>query len=410
MASGTLSALDIDQSQFKHKLGDYLVSETSLGKGSYAKVRLARRKDSTDEMFAIKIIKKPETDQEKHYTRIKREVENLKGLQHPNIIKLHDVFQTKRFICIVMEYATHGDLHDYIKSQPEGRLEESEAIRLFIQIVDAISYMHNNLIVHRDLKPENVLLDHDFNVKVADFGFSRQYNPDGYLSTCCGSIGYAAPELLLGEKYVGPAADIWSMGVILYVMLVGHGPFMIEEGMNKEVEERMLSGRFLNSPHLTELARLLITKMLRPEKKKRISIRRIQRALLERQTQLMSLSASHDSNDDEPRSDSSSSSSSSSPSLLSSPKRKSSRSHRVPSSRSSSKSKKGQHSRSFSQPDDFGSSGNSSASGSASPTSSVSDNINAQLPDYPSDSSPPKVLISVHPDPDDNERSRSQTW
>eukprot|EP01096_Ripella_sp_DP13-Kostka_P014990 TRINITY_DN68_c0_g1_i1.p1 TRINITY_DN68_c0_g1~~TRINITY_DN68_c0_g1_i1.p1 ORF type:complete len:266 (+),score=111.49 TRINITY_DN68_c0_g1_i1:105-902(+) len=261
-----------------------------------------------------------------------------------------------------------------------------------------------------DLKPENVLLDHDFNVKVADFGFSRQYNPDGYLSTCCGSIGYAAPELLLGEKYVGPAADIWSMGVILYVMLVGHGPFMIEEGMNKEVEERMLSGRFLNSPHLTELARLLITKMLRPEKKKRISIRRIQRALLERQTQLMSLSASHDSNDDEPRSDSSSSSSSSSPSLLSSPKRKSSRSHRVPSSRSSSKSKKGQHSRSFSQPDDFGSSGNSSASGSASPTSSVSDNINAQLPDYPSDSSPPKVLISVHPDPDDNERSRSQTW
>lgn len=98
-----------------HKLGDYMVSDTTLGQGTYAKVRLASH-IQTQHIYAMKIIKKPELEV-KHYTRIKREVENLKGLRHPHIVQLHDVFQTKRFICIVMEYATGGDLYEYIQSQ-----------------------------------------------------------------------------------------------------------------------------------------------------------------------------------------------------------------------------------------------------------------------------------------------------
>ena len=98
-----------------HKLGDYMVSDSTLGQGTYAKVRLASNVHN-NELYAMKIIKKPELEV-KHYTRIKREVENLKGLLHPHIVQLHDVFQTKRFICIVMEYATGGDLYEYIQSQ-----------------------------------------------------------------------------------------------------------------------------------------------------------------------------------------------------------------------------------------------------------------------------------------------------
>ena len=107
---------DPNPDEFVFKLGDYLVSDKSLGQGSYAKVRLATDKDR-DQLFAIKIIKKPEADQEKHYTRIKREVECLKELRHPHIIQLDDVFQTKRFICIVTEYASGGDLYDFIRAQ-----------------------------------------------------------------------------------------------------------------------------------------------------------------------------------------------------------------------------------------------------------------------------------------------------
>eukprot|EP01095_Lingulamoeba_sp_RSL-Kostka_P018197 TRINITY_DN987_c0_g2_i2.p1 TRINITY_DN987_c0_g2~~TRINITY_DN987_c0_g2_i2.p1 ORF type:complete len:453 (-),score=123.73 TRINITY_DN987_c0_g2_i2:44-1402(-) len=286
----TLETLEIDRCEFKHKLGDYLVSGTSLGQGSYAKVRLARHKLS-NELYAIKIIRKPEQDQEKHYLRIKREVENLKRLRHENIIDLHDVFQTKRFICIVMEYAANGDLFEYVKSQNDQRLIEIEALRLFEQMVDAIDYCHKKLVVHRDLKPENVLLggkgDEEYIVKIADFGFSRRFDPEGsLLSTCCGSIGYAAPELLLGEKYVGPAADIWSLGVILYTMIVGKGPFLIEEGMSKEVEERMIGGIIEDSPYLNNFLKNLIQKMLQPDPQQRIPLHEIHLLLIKRRMEI----------------------------------------------------------------------------------------------------------------------------
>jgi len=241
-----------DLCQLVHKLGNYMVSETTLGQGTYAKVRLACH-IASKELYAMKIIKKPEMEA-KHYTRIKREVENLKGLKHPHIVQLHDVFQTKRFICIVMEYATGGDLFEFLRSRPDSRLSEGEALRIFKQMLEAVDHCHKKHVVHRDLKPENILLDDKLNVKIADFGFSRTFDPDGsLLSTCCGSVGYAAPELLIGEKYIGPAADVWSLGVILYTSICGTGPFQREdEGISKKVEERMLSGNYIRSPLLSE--------------------------------------------------------------------------------------------------------------------------------------------------------------
>merc|ERR1712137_519960 len=260
----------VNRESLVHKLGDYMVSDTTLGQGTYAKVRLAANK-RTNEIYAMKIIKKPELET-KHYTRIKREVENLKGLRHPHIVQLHDVFQTKRFICIVMEYATGGDLYEYIHSQPEKRLPEREALRIFLQMLEAVHHCHQHHVVHRDLKPENVLLDRG-NVKIADFGFSRTFDPDGsLLSTCCGSVGYAAPELLLGEKYIGPAADVWSVAVILYTCICGVGPFQVEEGMSKAVETRMLSGNFIRSPYLNDFLVHLFEKMFSPKPKDRITI------------------------------------------------------------------------------------------------------------------------------------------
>lgn len=262
---------DPNPDEFVFKLGDYLVSDKSLGQGSYAKVRLATDKDR-DQLFAIKIIKKPEADQEKHYTRIKREVECLKELRHPHIIQLDDVFQTKRFICIVTEYASGGDLYDFIRAQPENRLSEQEALRLFWQMIDAVAHCHSRHIVHRDLKPENVLLS-GTDVKIADFGFSRTFDPDNQmLSTCCGSLGYAAPELLAGHKYVGQQADIWSLGVILYTMLCGSGPFGVEEGINIEAERRMMNGTIKDSTLLSPAMRTMIGSMLQPDPNDRVTI------------------------------------------------------------------------------------------------------------------------------------------
>ena len=104
--------------------------------------------------------------------------------------------------------------------QPNRKLSEQESLRIFTQMITAIDHCHQEHVVHRDLKPENILLDDQANVKIADFGFSRSFDPDGsLLSTCCGSVGYAAPELLMGEKYVGPAADVWSIGKLMWSFL-----------------------------------------------------------------------------------------------------------------------------------------------------------------------------------------------
>ncbi|XP_067875071.1 MAP/microtubule affinity-regulating kinase 3-like isoform X2 [Heterodontus francisci] len=164
----------------------------------------------------------------------------MKCLNHPNIVKLFEVIETEKTLYLVMEYASGGEVFDYLVSH--GRMKEKEARAKFRQIVSAVQYCHQRNIVHRDLKAENLLLDGDCNIKIADFGFSNEFQFGSKLDTFCGSPPYAAPELFQGKKYDGPEVDIWSLGVILYTLVSGSLPF---DGQNlKELRERVLRGKY----------------------------------------------------------------------------------------------------------------------------------------------------------------------
>uniref|UniRef100_A0A665X6F8 non-specific serine/threonine protein kinase n=1 Tax=Echeneis naucrates TaxID=173247 RepID=A0A665X6F8_ECHNA len=210
------------EEQQQPHVGNYRLLKT-IGKGNFAKVKLARH-----------ILTGREVSQ------LFREVRIMKILNHPNIVKLFEVIETDRTLYLVMEYASGGEVFDYLVAH--GRMKEKEARAKFRQIVSAVQYCHQKHIVHRDLKAENLLLDADMNIKIADFGFSNEFTLGNKLDTFCGSPPYAAPELFQGKKYDGPEVDVWSLGVILYTLVSGSLPF---DGQNlKELRERVLRGKY----------------------------------------------------------------------------------------------------------------------------------------------------------------------
>ncbi|XP_038823080.1 MAP/microtubule affinity-regulating kinase 3-like isoform X4 [Salvelinus namaycush] len=218
-------------------VGNYRLLKT-IGKGNFAKVKLARH-ILTGREVAIKIIDKTQLNPNS-LQKLFREVRIMKILNHPNIVKLFEVIETERTLYLVMEYASRGEVFDYLVAH--GRMKEKEARAKFRQIVSAVQYCHQKHIVHRDLKAENLLLDADMNIKIADFGFSNEFTMGNKLDTFCGSPPYAAPELFQGKKYDGPEVDVWSLGVILYTLVSGSLPF---DGQNlKELRERVLRGKY----------------------------------------------------------------------------------------------------------------------------------------------------------------------
>ncbi|XP_024153870.1 MAP/microtubule affinity-regulating kinase 3a isoform X1 [Oryzias melastigma] len=225
-----------DEPQPPH-VGNYRLLKT-IGKGNFAKVKLARH-ILTGREVAIKIIDKTQLNPNS-LQKLFREVRIMKILNHPNIVKLFEVIETDRTLYLVMEYASGGEVFDYLVAH--GRMKEKEARAKFRQIVSAVQYCHQKHIVHRDLKAENLLLDADMNIKIADFGFSNEFTLGNKLDTFCGSPPYAAPELFQGKKYDGPEVDVWSLGVILYTLVSGSLPF---DGQNlKELRERVLRGKY----------------------------------------------------------------------------------------------------------------------------------------------------------------------
>ncbi|KAJ3588759.1 hypothetical protein NHX12_009613 [Muraenolepis orangiensis] len=218
-------------------IGNYRLLKT-IGKGNFAKVKLARH-ILTGKEVAIKIIDKTQLNPTS-LQKLFREVRIMKGLNHPNIVQLFEVIETDKTLYLIMEYASGGEVFDYLVSH--GRMKEIEARAKFRQIVSAVHYCHQKNIVHRDLKAENLLLDADANIKIADFGFSNEFTLGNKLDTFCGSPPYAAPELFQGKKYDGPEVDVWSLGVILYTLVSGSLPF---DGQNlKELRERVLRGKY----------------------------------------------------------------------------------------------------------------------------------------------------------------------
>ncbi|XP_022248505.1 serine/threonine-protein kinase SIK2-like isoform X2 [Limulus polyphemus] len=221
-------------------------------------------------MVAIKIIDKTQLDKV-NLEKVYREVQIMKQLSHPNIIKLYQVMETNSMVYLVSEYASNGEIFDFIARN--GRMTEPMAKKKFWQILSAVEYCHNHRIVHRDLKAENLLLDENMNIKIADFGFSNYYSLNDRLKTWCGSPPYAAPEVFEGKNYIGPEVDIWSLGVVLYVLVCGTLPF---DGSSLQVlRERVLSGRFRIPYFMSSECEHLIRRMLILEPKKRYNVEHI---------------------------------------------------------------------------------------------------------------------------------------
>ncbi|XP_071376820.1 NUAK family SNF1-like kinase 2 [Centroberyx affinis] len=252
----------------KHNLKHRYDFLETLGKGTYGKVKKA--KERSGRLVAIKSIRKEKIKDEQDLVHIRREIEIMSSLSHPHIITIYEVFENKDKIVIVMEYASRGDLYDYICDKQN--ISEREARHFFRQIVSAVHYCHQNGIVHRDLKLENILLDGSGNVKIADFGLSNLYHGDEYLQTFCGSPLYASPEIVNGRPYRGPEVDTWSLGVLLYTLVHGAMPF---DGNNhKKLVQQISTGNY-RKPNNPSDACGLIRWMLMVNPERRATIEEI---------------------------------------------------------------------------------------------------------------------------------------
>lgn len=294
-------------SKRENALGEYILGQT-LGEGEFGKVKMGWKK-GIDVQVAVKIIRREKLSDSTRLAKVYREIAILRGLNHPNIVRLHEMVETERTIGIILEYASGGELFDYILHH--RYLRDQAARRLFAQLVSGVGYLHRNGIIHRDLKLENLLLDRNKNIIISDFGFANTFDPNDVLgdeiekhledrsfvkkhnletirdngfrrgdlmATSCGSPCYAAPELVVSDGiYTGRKVDVWSCGVILYAMLAGYLPFD-DDPANPEGDNINLLYRYItNTPlvfpeYVTPHARDLLRRILVPDPRKRADL------------------------------------------------------------------------------------------------------------------------------------------
>ncbi|KAJ5535256.1 hypothetical protein N7527_001510 [Penicillium freii] len=288
--------------------GSYILGQT-LGEGEFGKVKLGWKRDGSIQV-AIKLIRRDTLGTNpSRLPKIYREIAILRELAHPNIVRLHEMVETDRHIGIIMEYASGGELFDYILNN--RYLKDNSARRLFAQLVSGVGYLHKKGIVHRDLKLENLLLDRNRNIIITDFGFANTFDPvdpldeeieynltnkeyvkrkrldkiganglrrGDLMQTSCGSPCYAAPELVVSDSlYTGRKVDVWSCGVILYAMLAGYLPFDDDpanpDGDNINLLYKYIVTTPLTFPeYVTPHARDLLRRILVPDPRKRADL------------------------------------------------------------------------------------------------------------------------------------------
>ena len=246
------------------------------------KVKLARNKE-TGEQVAVKIVPRQSTDGE-HRTpaereradhskeiRTAREAAIVTLVDHPYICGMRDVVRTNYHWYMLFEYVNGGQMLDYIISH--GRLKEKQARKFGRQIASALDYCHRNSIVHRDLKIENILISKTGDIKIIDFGLSNLFSPRSHLKTFCGSLYFAAPELLQAKQYTGPEVDVWSFGIVLYVLVCGKVPF--DDQSMPQLHAKIKKGFVEYPPWLTPECRNLISRMLTTNPHERATLQEI---------------------------------------------------------------------------------------------------------------------------------------
>lgn len=244
----------------------------ALGQGTFAKVYHGRNL-RTGQSVAIKIIDKEKIMKVGMIDQIKREISVMRLVRHPNVVQLYEVMASKTKIYFAMEYVKGGELFNKIV---KGKLKEDVARKYFQQLISAIDFCHSRGVYHRDLKPENLLLDENGNLKISDFGLSALWDSrrqDGLLHTTCGTPAYVAPEVIHKKGYDGAKADIWSCGVVLFVLMAGYLPF---QDMNiMEMYRKISKGEFKSPQWFSPEVRKLLSKILDPSPSTRITLAKI---------------------------------------------------------------------------------------------------------------------------------------
>ncbi|KAG8414684.1 hypothetical protein J3459_014142 [Metarhizium acridum] len=243
----------ISSSSELKSVGNYTLGRL-IGKGSFGKVYLATHKLTNGSKVVLKSAHKDDAN-------LAREIHHHRQFVHPHIARLYEVIVTENLVWLVLEYCSGDELYNHLLQH--GPLPVAKVQKIFCQLVGAVSYVHLQSCVHRDLKLENILLDKNENVKLVDFGFTREYEGrTNYLQTFCGTICYAAPEMLKGEKYAGEKVDVWSLGIILYALLCGELPF--DDDDDNITRTRILSEEPKYPEHLSpdavSLLKLLLSK------------------------------------------------------------------------------------------------------------------------------------------------------
>ena len=257
---------DISQYQIKGKIGEGMFGKVKLG------IHLL-----TKEKVAIKIFDKGKIKNEKEVEYIEREISILKKLNHYNTIKLYNIIQNENFIFLIQEYVPNGELLHFLENPENMNLTENHICKIYQQIISGIEYLHEIGIAHRDLKLENILLNRDKNIKIIDFGLSNKYNKENgeLLQSSCGSPCYAAPEMIKGIQYHGLDTDIWSSGILLYLMLCKSFPF--NDKNNSKLYQKILSGKFNLPNYLSNEAKDLLSKLLKVNPIERIKLDEIKK-------------------------------------------------------------------------------------------------------------------------------------